>query len=695
MENILFYNKKAKYFEQSLPVGNGRIGGLVFGNLKKERIALNEDSLWSGYPKDLNKKDAHKYLDSVRKAIFEKDYKNAKDILNKDMHGHWSEAYLPFGDLIIEYSDVSKKNYKRCLDLSTGVATVEAKGFKETVFVSYPAQLMVINIHSESGVSFKVRLDSQLKHSCKTIEDCLVITGQAPEVCFPPYHDGDQPIVQGNRGMKFCGAVKVLGNAVFSGDCIEVRNQKDTTLLVSLATSFVDFQSMPDADAQKRAFDYFKNMKAYESLLSEHKADFSSLFDRVEFELDGSRSDLTTDKRIKRMKKNNDDNALIALLFQYGRYLTISASRKGTNAMTLQGIWNTKLRAPWSSSYTVNINTEMNYWCTDIANLSECFEPLVELVKKMSVNGRVTARDYYDCSGFCAHHNSDIWGATYPAGYPNGDGDAVQYAMWNMSAVWLLNQLYEHYLYTNDEDYKSELIPLFEGCLAFFKDFLVEKDGELVTCPSISPENNYRDNGFALAPTYMPSMDREILYDFFANCRELGFEAPCIEQVKVASDGRIPEWAEEFEETEIHHRHVSHLYCIYPSRFIQSEELNKAAEKSLEVRGFGGTGWSLGWKVCLWARLRNGENALRLIKQQLTYISPVINLHNGGGSYPNLFDAHPPFQIDGNFGVTAGIAEMLKNEALPKDWSGKIKGLKDYGGKEISYSFKNGKKVNG
>lgn len=695
MENVLYYKKSARYFEQSLPVGNGRIGGLVFGNLKKERIALNEDSLWSGYPKDLNKKDAHKYLDDVRKAIFEKDYKRTKDILNKDMHGHWSEAYLPFGDLIIKYSGVSRRNYKRSLDISTGVAMVESQDFKETVFVSHPAQLMVINVHSESGVSFKVSFDSQLKHNCKTIEDSLVINGQAPEVCMPPYYNSGETVVQGDRGMKFCGAVKVLGNAVFSGDCIEVRNQKDTTLLVSLATSFVDFQSMPDADAEKRAFAYFDNIKSYNILLSEHKSDFSSLFNRVEFKLDGSRDDLTTDKRIKRMKKHNDDNALIALLFQYGRYLTISASRKGTNAMTLQGIWNTKLRAPWSSSYTTNINTQMNYWCTDIANLSECFEPLTEFVKKLSINGTVTAKDYYDCSGFCAHHNSDIWGATYPAGYPNGDGDAVQYACWNMSAVWLLNQLYEHYLYTNDEDYRSELIPLFEGCLAFFKDFLVKKDGNLVTCPSISPENNYRDNGFALAPTYMPSMDREILYDFFANCRELGFEAPCIEQVKVASDGRIPEWAEEFEETEIHHRHVSHLYCIYPSRFIQSEELNKAAEKSLEARGFGGTGWSLGWKVCLWARIRNGENALRLIKQQLTYISPVIKLHNGGGSYPNLFDAHPPFQIDGNFGVTAGIAEMLKNEALPKDWSGKIKGLKNYGGKEISYSFKNGKKVNG
>lgn len=693
MKNTLFYKKRAKYFEQSLPVGNGRIGGLVFGNLKKERIALNEDSLWSGYPKDLNKKDAHKYLDDVRNAIFTKDYKKAKEILNRDMHGHWSEAYLPFGDLIIEYANVPKGGYKRTLDLSTGVAAVKTNGFSETVFVSHPAQLMVVNIKSDSGVSFKVKLDSQLKHSYKTVEDSLVITGQAPEVCFPPYHDGDQPIVQGDKGMTFCGAVKVLGNAVFCGDSIEVKNQKEITLLVSLATSFIDFRSMPVANAEERAFSYFENMKSYDALLAEHKADFSALFNRVEFELEGSRDDLPTDRRIKRMKKAKDDNGLIALLFQYGRYLTISGSRKGTNAMTLQGIWNTKLRAPWSSSYTTNINTEMNYWCTDSANLSECFEPLLGLAKKLSVNGTVTAKDYYNCSGFCSHHNSDIWGATYPAGYPKGDGDSAQYAPWCMSSPWILNQLYEHYLYTNDDNFKREIMPLFKGCLDFYNDFLVEKDGERVTCPSISPENNYKDNGMVLAPTYMPSMDREILHDFFENCRALGMDAPDIEQVKPAPDGRIPEWAENFEETEIQHRHVSHLYCIYPSRFIQSDELNKAAEKSLEVRGFGGTGWSLGWKVCLWARLRNGENALRLIKQQLTYINPVINLHNGGGSYPNLFDAHPPFQIDGNFGVTAGIAEMLKNEALPKEWSGRIKGVKAYGGKEISYSFKNGKRV--
>ncbi len=695
MKNELYYKKKAKYFEEALPVGNGRIGGLVFGNLRKERIALNEDSLWSGYPKDRNKKDAHKYLDDVRNAIFSKDYRKAKDILNQDMHGHWSEAYLPFGDLIIDYKKGRNgMGYSRKLDISKGIAAVRDSHITETVFVSHPAQLMVVNIKSDFPASYNIRFDSQLRHKCFTEEDSLIIEGDAPEICMPPYYNQGKVFEYGDGAMHFCGAVKVLGNASFETDCIAVKGQYETTLLISLATSFVDFKSMPNADAKSRALSYFKNIKSYKTLLDEHIADFSALFDRVDFTLEGSRDDLPTNKRIKRIKNKNDDNALIALLFQYGRYLTISGSRKGTNAMTLQGIWNTHLRAPWSSSYTTNINTQMNYWCTDIANLSECFEPLLELAKKLVYNGRTTARDYYNCSGSCSHHNSDIWGASYPAGFPDGDGDACQYAPWPSSLPWILNQLYEHYLYTNDEDYKKELIPLYKECLDFYRDFLIEHDGELVTCPSLSPENNYNDNGSILAPTYMPSMDREILFDFFSNCRELGFEdVPVVEQVKPAQDGRIPEWAESFGETETEHRHVSHLYCIYPSRFIQSDELNSACEKSLNVRGFGGTGWSLGWKVCLWARLNNGENALRLIKQQLTYINPKINTKKGGGSYPNLFDAHPPFQIDGNFGVCAGIAEMLKNKALPASWSGEIRGIKTYGGKGISYSFKNGKVI--
>lgn len=694
MQNELYFKKKAKCFEESLPIGNGRIGGLVFGNLKKERIALNEDSLWSGYPKDLNKKDAHKYLNDVRGAIFSKDYSRAKDILNQDMHGHWSEAYMPFGDLIIEYKKGRRGiGYSRKLDISKGVATVSDSHITETVFVSHPAQLLVVNIKSDYPLSYTIHFDSQLRSKCYTEEDTLFIYGDAPEICMPPYHNQGNVFDYGDGAMHFCGAIKVLGNAYFEKEHISVQNQYETTLLISLATSFVDFKSMPVGDAKAKALSYFDNIKSYKTLLAEHKSDFSALFDRVDFTLEGSRDDLPTNKRIKRMKRSNDDNALIALLFQYGRYLTISASRKGTNAMTLQGIWNTHLRAPWSSSYTININTQMNYWCTDIANLSECFEPLVELAEKLAYNGKITAKDYYGCNGFCSHHNSDIWGAAYPAGYPNGDGDACQYAPWPMSSPWLLNQLYEHYLYTNDEEYLNRILPLFKNCLDFYNDFLVSHNGKMVTCPSISPENNYNDNDAVLAPTYMPSMDREILFDFFANCKELGLNAPAIEQVKPATDGRIPEWAEEFKETEIKHRHVSHLYCIYPSRFIQNDELNKAAEKSLYTRGFGGTGWSLGWKVCLWARLNNGENALRLIKQQLTYINPKITLIKGGGSYPNLFDAHPPFQIDGNFGVCAGIAEMLKNKALPASWSGEIKGIKTYGGKEISYKFKNGKRI--
>lgn len=693
MENLLYYKKKARYFEQALPVGNGRIGGMVYGNLKKERIALNEDSLWSGYPKALDKEDAHEYLDDLRKAVFSKDYKKAEDILNKNMHGHWSESYLPFGDVEIEYHAREGLGYKRSLDLEKGIATAENSMLKETVFVSHPAQLMVINIKSEVPLSYTIRFKSQLEHKCYTEEDALFIEGQAPEVCMPPYYHTGKSIVQGDKGMRFCGGMKILGSGYFEKDCIKVQLQYETTVIVSLATSYIDYKSMPTADAKARVLRYFDNVKPYKVMLSDHIADFSSLYNRVHFELEGSRSDLPTDKRIKNMNKKGDDYGLVALLFNYGRYLTISASRAGTQAMNLQGIWNTHMRAPWSSNYTTNINTEMNYWCTDITNLSECFEPLVDFVKKLDENGKVTAKAYYNCKGSCAHHNSDIWGMSRPAGDPLGEAHATSYAPWNMGLIWLLNQLYEHYLYTLDEAFKTELIEMYKNSLAFLNDYLIEHNGELVSCPSISPENTFADNGVRSSVTYMSSMDRELIYEFFVNCRQLGLEAPEINQVNVADDGRIPEWSEDFEETEKEHRHVSHLYCIYPSRFIQSEELNNACKKSLEVRGFGGTGWSLGWKVCLWARLRDGDNAFRLIKQQLRYISPVVRGGQGGGSYPNLFDAHPPFQIDGNFGVCAGIAEMLRNGALPSEWSGSISGLRDYGGKDISYTFKNGTRI--
>lgn len=695
MKNILYYTKKAKHFEEALPVGNGRIGAMVYGNLKNERLSLNEDTLWSGFPKDLNTKNAQSHLEEIRNAIFSGDYEKAEKIANSDFHGHWCESYLPFGNLLIDFkSTVSRKGYRRTLDISKGIAKTECKDITETVFASNPADLIVVNLKSESGFFCDISFSSQLQNKVYTKEDTLIVEGSAPEICQPPYHTDGEPIVYGDKAMKFAGAAKILGDASFEGDKIVISNQKEITILISLATSFVDFKSMPTANAFERAMARFENIKPYKLLLEEHIADFSSLFDRVELDLGDGNSDMPTNKRLKAVKKGASDDALVALLFQYGRYLTISASRKGTAAMNLQGIWNEHMRAPWSSNYTININTEMNYWCTDICNLSECFEPLTELVKKLAEKGTVTARDYYGCGGFCAHHNSDIWGNTNPAGHPKGDGNDTSFSIWQASAPWLLVMLYEHYQYTGDEAYKEEIKPLFKANLDFYKDFLVEHNGGLVTCPSLSPENTYLSESGAHCLTYMPNMDREILFDFFKICREFGFDAPEIEQVKPASDGRIPEWCEEFGEKEPEHRHVSHLYCVYPSPFECSDELKKACEKSLYARGFGGTGWSLGWKVCLWARLGNAENANTLIKNQLRPKHPKVNIfYSGGGSYPNLLDAHPPFQIDGNFGVAAGIAEMIKNNSMPKSWNGSVKGIKLKGGKELSGKIVNGKLV--
>ena len=693
MENRLWYTKKAKKWEEALPVGNGRLGAMVFGNLKKERIALNEDTLWSGCPTDFNKKDAFKYLGELRQAIFDGDHEKANKIANEDFHGVWSSNYLPFGDLIIEYEGAhTYSGYKRELNLENAVAKTENDIVCQSVFASYPAQLIVINIKSSEKISFKVKFSSQLENSSYVENETLIMQGNAPEICMPPYYHSEVSIDYGNSAMKFCGALRVIGNAEFGKDFVYFKEQNEATLLLSMATSFVDFKSMPTADSKARALSYFENAKSYKELLAEHIADYSELFSRVEIDLTSERADLPTDKRIKHFQNHNDDNNLIALLFQYGRYLTVATSRKGSQASNLQGVFNEHLRAPWSSNYTININTEMNYWCTDICNLSECFEPFFEQVKHMIETGRETAKDYYNCSGSCAHHNSDIWAMTRPAGDPLGKAHAESYAYWQSSLPWMLNEVFEHYRYTGDEALFEEMKPCFREVLDFYNDFLVEKDGVMVTCPSSSPENTFIDGGVKGCLTYMPTMDIGILEEFFANCREFGFETPKTPEIPIGEDGRVNEWVKPYDEKEVHHRHVSHLYCVYPSSVEQSEEVREAARQSLYVRGFGGTGWALGWKVCLWARLDNPENALKHIENQLFPVFALPKeISQRGGSYSNLFDAHPPFQIDGNFGVSAGIAEMFKRKCIPESWSGYVKGIKLYGGKTLSLEFENGK----
>ena len=692
MENRLWYTKKAHKWEEALPVGNGRIGAMVFGNLKNERIALNEDTLWSGYPMDLNKKDAHEYLYALRHAILEGDHEKANRIANEDFHGVWSTNYLPFGDLIIEYENVHHHHgYTRELDIQNGVTKAQNDVVCQTVFASYPAQLIVVNIKSSEKINFRVRFRSQLENRVYTENETLIIQGNAPETCMPPYYHTENPIDYTNKGMSFCGAVKVCGAAFFDRKCIRFTEQNEATLFISLATSFIDFKTMPTADSKARALAYFDNIKPYDELLAEHIADFSSLFNRVEIDLQSERADLPTDKRIKHFQHHDGDNNLIALLFQYGRYLTLATSRKGSQASNLQGIFNEHLRAPWSSNYTTNINTEMNYWCTDICNLSECFEPFFEQVKHMVENGRVTAKDYYNCAGSCAHHNSDIWAMTRPAGDPLGKAHAESYAYWQSSLPWMLNQVFEHYRYTEDKALFEEMKPLFKEVLDFYNCFMFEHDGAMVTCPSSSPENTFIDEGVKGCLTYMATMDIGILEEFFENCREFGFETPEVPPIPIGRDKRIQEWVKPYDEREIHHRHVSHLYCVYPSAKEQSEEIREAAKQSLYVRGFAGTGWALAWKICLWARLDVPENALVLIKNQLFPVfSLPAEISQHGGSYANLFDAHPPFQIDGNFGVAAGIAEMFRRKCIPPTWSGYVKGIKLYGNKELSLEFENG-----
>lgn len=691
MDNRLWYKRKANKWEEALPVGNGRIGAMVFGNLKRERIALNEDTLWSGFPEDRNKKDANKYLDELRQAIFDGDHKKANRIANENFHGYWSECYLPFGDLIIDYGNVRTQNYSRELNLETGISKAENDIICQTVFVGYPSQLLVVHIKSKEKISFSVKLKSQLKNKTYTENGTLFIEGEAPEICMPPYYNTGVTFEYGDKAMRFCGAVRVIGMADFEKDKICFADQSEATLLVSLATSFIDYRSMPTADAKKRAIGYFNNAKSYNELLEKHIADFSTLFNRVAVDLGSERANLPTDKRLRQFQQHSEkDNNLIALLFQYGRYLTIASSREGTQATNLQGIFNEHLRAPWSSNYTLNINTQMNYWCTDICNLSECFEPFFEQVKHIVENGKTTARDYYNCSGSCAHHNSDIWAMSRPAGDPLGKTNSQSYAFWQSSLPWMLNQVFEHYRYTEDQALFEEMKPCFRQVLDFYNDFLVERDGVLVTCPSSSPENTFVDNGTEGSITYMPTMDIGILSEFFENCRQFGFETPNLPPIPVGSGGRINEWVKEYGEKQPNHRHVSHLYCIYPSSVGQSEEILKAAEKSLYARGFEGTGWSLGWKICLWARLDKPENAYRLIKALLRPIFSTFEKYSGAGVYMNMFDAHPPFQIDGNFGVSAGIAEMFRRKKLPGCFSGYVRGIKLYGNRELNLEFEKG-----
>ncbi len=727
----LWYNEPAEYFINALPLGNGRLAAMVYGCPEVETINLNEETLWTGGPVNPNPNPGAKfYVDSVRKALDEKNFEKA-DRLSRKMQGYFSQSYAPAGNLILKQKlDAAVSNYYRDLDLMTAVSTTRFSAGKTTFtrecFVSAPDQVVVLHLTSDTkkGLNFTVSTNNQLKSEIRIDGDELVTSGRVPSHADPTYINTSDRPVQWNdtcKGMRFQQRIKILQNDGVqknSGTEIQITNATNVTLVVSIATSFNGFDKCPvtqGRDEAALATSYLTKLGSmkYNTLKKRHISDYSRYFERLKFVIDGNEKTekLPTDERLKHYKTDKSDHGLETLLYQYGRYLLISSSRPGGVAANLQGKWNVDLRPAWSCNYTTNINLEMNYWAAEKTGLSEMHEPMIQQVINMSKTGRDIAKNMYGLNGWVAGHNSDIWALTNPVGNV-GMGDP-QWANWIMAAPWVSQHLWEKFAYNGDRVYLLQTAyPVMKGAAEFCLQWLTDDGkGHLFTSPSTSPENRfYGGDGKAWAVTGGATMDLGLIRNLFENtiraCGILNIDSAFKSSMslslskmlpyQIGKEGNLQEWATDYKETDPVHRHVSHLFCLHPGNDISANktpELFNACKKTLETRGDGGTGWSRAWKVAFWARLLDGNHAYQLIQNDLEYCTDR-GFSETGGTYPNLLNACPPYQIDGNFGVVEGMSEMLMqshlNEihllpALPDAWKkGSICGLKARGGYEIT-----------